>query len=114
MIFPKKLSKDDLRHPADKRSSWNGDRRRPADEQGSITSREAKGLTVTHGTKQPSGIKPIPHTNVATAITTASPTMTYTSGRGPSKAQQAADDKKAREAAQKPLTERQKRLKRGL
>ena len=41
----KKLTPEDLKHPADKRSSWNGDRRRPAEEQGFAQRRAAQGLT---------------------------------------------------------------------
>ena len=41
----KKLGPDDLRHPKDQRSSWNGDRRRPKSEQGFAERRAEAGLT---------------------------------------------------------------------
>ena len=57
MIFPKKLKASDLKHPADKRSAWNGDKIRPASEQGAFASREAQGLKTVAGTRPPSNVK---------------------------------------------------------
>ena len=40
----KKLTAEDLKHPRDQRSSWNGDKRRPKEEQGFAERRAAQGL----------------------------------------------------------------------
>ena len=58
MKKPGKLFKKDLEHPkGQKKSSFNGDVRRPADEQGFSERRKANGVTVTHGTKPQSRSK---------------------------------------------------------
>ena len=56
MIFPKKLTAADLKHPADKRSTFNGDKRRPQEEQGFMASRASQGLTTVEGTRKPGNI----------------------------------------------------------
>ena len=57
MPFPKKkLTKDDLRHPKDKRSSFNGEKRRPDSEQGFA---KAGRVSSVEGTRPSSNIKPV-------------------------------------------------------
>ena len=53
MIYPKKLTSEDLQHPADKKSSFNGDKRRPQKEQGFMASRASQGLKTVEGTTTP-------------------------------------------------------------
>ena len=58
---PKKLSKEQLAHPkGEQRSAFNGDLRRPTDEQGFAQRRAKNGLTVVEGTRQvdPKRVKP--------------------------------------------------------
>lgn len=62
MKKPGKLFKKDLEHPkAEKKSSFNGDVRRPADEQGFSERRRANGVSVTHGSRPQSNVKPVTH-----------------------------------------------------
>lgn len=112
MKKPNPLNRKQLEHPKDQKSNWNGDRIRPGKDQGFASSRQSQGLKVVHGTRQPSGVKP-PFQSAAHSIHGERASMAYTPGRGPSRAQKLADDRKTREANQKPLSDRQKRLKRG-
>lgn len=58
MKRPPKLSPSALIHPkAEKRSAFQGDLIRPPEEQGFSERRRVNGCTVTHGTRQPSGLK---------------------------------------------------------
>lgn len=52
----KKLTADDLKHPRDQRSPFNGDKRRPTEEQGFAERRAAQGLT-TDTTPPGSGVR---------------------------------------------------------
>ena len=56
MIFPKKLTAADLKHPKDNRSSFNGDKRRPQEEQGFMASRASQGLKTIEGTRKPGNL----------------------------------------------------------
>ena len=57
MPFPKKkLTKDDLRHPKDQRSSFNGEKRRPDSEQGFA---KAGRVSSVEGTRPPTNIWPV-------------------------------------------------------
>ena len=112
MIFPNKLKASDLLHPADKRSAFNGDRVRPKSEQGSISAREAKGLKVVEGTRKPSGVRQPKTSNFACGLSSAAPCMTYS--RPPTAAQRKQEEQRAHEANKKPLSPRQKRMKKGL
>ena len=57
---PKPLKKEQLEHKTDcaRRSKWNGDKRKNQEEQGFHQRRKSQGLTVTEGTRPPSGVKP--------------------------------------------------------
>ena len=54
MQAPKKLNKADLKHPADKRSSFNGDKIRPASDNGFM---KAKRVYSVEGTTPPRNTK---------------------------------------------------------
>jgi hypothetical protein len=106
MLFPRRLTKEDLKHPADRRSAFNGDKRRPKDAQGSLSARESQGLTVVDGTVRPSNFKPA---NVAVSPKFVSNAQPMSYQRPPTLAQRRADEAREAEANQKPLTPRQKR-----
>ena len=111
MKTPPRLKADQLRHPADKRSSFNGDRRRPAEFQGFESRRKSEGLTVVHGTREPSRLQ-APKLYPARPQQANLPTMSYT--RPPSRAQRRAEEAQIqREAQEKPLTARQKKMLKG-
>jgi hypothetical protein len=110
MIFPKKLTKGDLKHPKDLRSSFNGDKRRPKEAQGSFSARESQGLTVVEGSVRPSNFKPA-NTKVAPKFVSNAQPMFYS--RPPTLKQRKADELREAEASKPPLTGRQKAMKRG-
>ncbi len=120
MIPPRKLTAADLKHSKGDIKAWNGDKRKPRSDRfnGGPDMEDkgfmSRGVHTVEGTNAPSGVRQMPTKSAVHSIQGSAPTMTYSAGRGPSKAQQAADDRETHEAARKPLTERQKRLKRGL
>ena len=80
MTHPRKLQPSDLKHPADKRSPFNGDKRKPDAEngfmkakrvysvEGTTPPRNTKGVDIASldsapgaSTRDITGIKPIPH-----------------------------------------------------
>ena len=69
MKQPPKLRRDQLIHPADKKSSFNGDKIRPSESQGFMARREAQGLTTDtsrYETKKPEA-KPLTRTVIPTS-----------------------------------------------
>ena len=111
MKTPPKKSAEDLRHPKNRRSSFNGDEIRPAESQGFESRRNYEGLTVVHGTRKPSLLQ-APKLYPARPQQANLPTMSYT--RPPSPAQRRAEEAQIqREAQEKPLTARQKKMLKG-
>ena len=55
MIFPRKLKTEDLTHPKNARG-WQGDLRRPDDQQGFV---KAGRVHTVYGTQPPTNVKPI-------------------------------------------------------
>ncbi len=106
MIFPRRLTSADLKHPADRRSAFNGDKIRSKEAQGSLSARESQGLTVVDGTVHPSNFKPA---NVAVSPKFVSHAQPMSYQRPPTLAQRRADEAREAEANKKPLTTRQRR-----
>ena len=109
MIFPRRLTSADLKHPADRRSAFNGDKIRSKEAQGSLSARESQGLTVVDGTVRPSNFKPA-NVKVAPKFVSHAQPMCYS--RPPTLKERKADELSALEASKPPLTARQKRMKR--
>lgn len=60
MQSPKPLNPEQLKHPRDRRSKFQGDRIRPASSQGFMARRKAAGVSTTHANKPGSNVREVP------------------------------------------------------